>query len=73
MLRAPALLQAPCETLETEQVANTLLSERAEPPTSVVAVIEVAHELEEHLEDEAWRRRRTAQMTADEPPPIETC
>ena len=70
---APALLRALCETPETEQVANALLSERAEPPTSVEAVIEVAHELEERLEEKAWRRRRRAKMTADEPSPIETC
>ena len=68
-----ALLRALGETPETEQVANALLSERAEPPTSVEAVIEVAHELEERLEEKAWRRRRRAKMTADEPSPIETC
>ena len=44
-----------------------------EPATSVEAVIEMAYELEDRLEEKAWRRRRRKKMTAHEPPPIETC
>ena len=57
MTRTPAYGGPPCK----------------ESATSVEAVIEMAYELEDRLEEKAWRRRRRAKMTAHEPPPIETC
>ena len=69
----PALLRGLCETPETEHIAKALLSDRAEPAQTAEAVLEVARKLEERLAEKAWMRRRTAKMTADEPPPIEKC
>ena len=70
---APAQLRALCATPETEHIAKALLSDRAEPPQTVEAVLELVRKLEERLAEKAWRRRRRAKMTADEPPPVEKC
>ena len=64
---APALLRALCERPETEPLALALLTDQHHPPATTEAVLLHADRLEEILAEEAWRRRRSAKMTMDDP------
>ena len=63
----PELLRALCERPETQRIAFDLLADRHEPPATVEAVLAHADAFDAALEEQAWTRRRTARMTADDP------
>ena len=75
MSGAPGVLRALCEREETLALAIKLLAGGHDAPTTREAVLARAEALDVALEEQAWRRRRTARMTrdnartADERPP----
>ena len=67
MSGTPGLLRALCERPETHGLAIELLADGRDPPATVEAVLANADALDVALEEQAWRRRRTARMTMDDP------
>ena len=61
----PTLLRALCKSADTLPLAIELLGEIRDRPSTVEEVVRHCDFLDQTIAEEAWRRRRTAHMTAE--------